>query len=61
MIRLPPVEQFHLGVYNDSYDSAILFHLSQLLGNLLLAEVIGPLGAGLGERLLLGLGPERKT
>ena len=57
MVYSPPSKDLHLSVDNDSDHGAVLLHLSEVLLNLLLTEVIGPLSAGLGEGFLLGLRP----
>ena len=57
---LAAAEQLLLSVADEAHHAAVLLNLVQLLGDLLLAEVILPLLGGLGERLLLGLGPARR-
>ena len=59
-LLLAAAEQLLLSVANEAHHAAILLYLVQLLGDLLLAEVVLPLLGGLGERLLLGLGPARR-
>ena len=54
---LPAAEDLHLCVDDQPHGRAVLLHLTKLLLDLLPAQVVGPLGAGLGEGLLLGLGP----
>ena len=57
---LAAAEQLLLSVADEAHHAAVLLNLVQLLGDLLLAEVILPLLGGLGERLLLALGPARR-
>ena len=54
------MENLHLSVDDDTDDRTVFLHLSQVLLNLLLAQVIRPLGAGLGEGFLLALGPDKQ-
>merc|ERR1719429_140581 len=56
-LLLSATQDFHLCVDNNTDGGAVLLHLCQLLLDLLLSEIISPLGAGLSEGLLLGLRP----
>ena len=60
-LLLAAAEQLLLGVADEAHHAAVLLDLVQLLGDLLLAEVILPLLGGLGESLLLRLGPTRRA
>merc|ERR1719394_2351197 len=50
-------QNLHLGVSNNSDDTAVLLDLAQISLNLLLAQGIRPLGGVLGECLLLASRP----
>merc|ERR1719251_700234 len=56
-LLLSATQDLHLGVDNNTDGGAVHLHLCQLLLDLLLTEIISPLGAGLSEGLLLGLRP----
>lgn len=48
----------YLRVSNHTDDLAVTQHLTEIVLDALLAEIIGPLLAGLGECLLLALVPD---
>ena len=53
VFHIPTPEDLHLCMDDDPNGGAVLLHLCKVLLNLLFTQVIGPLGAGLGECLLL--------
>jgi len=57
-LLLPAAQDLHLSVHNDSDNSAVLLDLVQIFLDLLLAKIIGPLGARFSESLLLGCRPK---
>merc|ERR1719367_728160 len=56
-LLLTLAQKLLLGVNNQPHHLAVLFDLSQVFLDFLLTGLIFPLHAGLGESLLLGLGP----